>query len=224
MRNMKPRPPHRSRRYGFAHGCTGNTILEFALCLTVLAPAMLGMFTVGMNLTRNLQAMQVARDAGHMYVRYVDFSAEPKQKVLARLARDLKMIQDGTLDTPDKNGQAVIILTTIYVPTAIECTAAGLQISQCVNIDIPVIMNRVVVGNDKLRESVYGTPHNKYLKSKGNIDKQEALTKSDLRAQNIATLPPLTGGQDAFVAEVYAASPDYDLAMSGSGVYARAIF
>lgn len=202
----------------------GNTIVEFALCLTVLAPAMLGMFTVGMNLTRNLQVAQVARDAGHMYVRFVDFSLDNKQKILARLARELKMVQDGTLDTPDKNGQAVIILTTIYVPTVVDCDAAGLPLNKCVNIDIPVIANRIVVGNDKLRESVFGTPPNKFLKSKGNADKPDILTEAALRATNISQLPPLLGSQSAYVSEVYAASPDFDLAMTGTGVYARAIY
>jgi len=207
-------------------GRRGNTILEFSLCLLVLSPALLGMFTVGMNLNRNLQAIQVARDSGHMFVRSVDFSEEKNQKLLARLSKELRMVQSGTLDTPDPHGGSVIMLTKVHVPTAAECTAAGLNAGQCVNVGIPTITQRIWVGNEALRASVFGTPPKNLLKSKGGIDNKEILTEAVLQVTNVTNLPPIAAGQDAYIAEVFVTSPDFDLAgsITGTGVYARAIY
>jgi hypothetical protein len=204
----------------------GSTILEFGLCLLVLAPALLGMFTVGMNLTRNLQAVQVARDAGHMYVRSVDFSEAKNQQLLARLAKELKMVQDGTLDTPNPTGNAVIILTKFHVPNLAECIAAGLDAGDCVNIGVPVIVQRLWTGNEDIFQSPFGTPAKAKLKGKGAVDNKDMLQEVALRATHPEMLPLIPEGQDAYLAEVYVASPDFDLAsvMTGTGVYARAIY
>ena len=204
----------------------GSSILEFSLCLLVLAPALLGMFTVGMNLNRNLQVMQLGRDAGHMFVRGVDFSQDRNQRLLARLGRELKMVRSGTADEPDGNGGAVIILTKIHVPTLAECTAAGLTAPDCVNIGIPTIAQRVVIGNAGLFASSFGAPASGNFHSGGGCQNVDILVKPELQVTNLAGLPPIPGGQDAFTSEVYAASPDFDLAgaMTGTGVYARAIF
>lgn len=212
------RPRRRSR--------TGNSILEFSLCLLVLAPALLGMFTVGMNLNRNLQAVQVARDAGHMYVRSVDFSETKNQHLIARLAKELKMVQDGTMDTPNPHGAVVMILTKVHVPTAAECAAAGLDPGDCVNVGLPTITQRIVVGNEDLYPSAFGTPPKIKLKGKGAVDNKDVLEEPALRATNTAALPLIPLGQDAYIAEVYVASPDFDLAgsITGTGVYARAIY
>jgi hypothetical protein len=204
----------------------GNSILEFSLCLLVLAPALLGMFTVGMNLNRNLQATQVARDAGHMFVRSVDFSEASNQRLLARLARELRMVQGGTTDTPDPTGPVVVILTKFHVPTVAECAAASLALATCINIDKPVIAQRLVIGNPGLFNSPFGTPEGSFLHSGGGIDNADMLTVGALVAQNQTLLPLIPPGQDAYLAEVYVASPDFDLAgsITGTGVYARAIY
>ena len=203
----------------------GSSILEFSLCLIVLAPALLGMFTVGMNLNRNLQAVQVARDAGHMYVRSVDFSTTSNQKLLVRLARELKIGISGT-DNPNPSGNAVIILSKVHVPTLAECTAAGLTAGDCVNIGLPTLSQRIAVGNQGLFASPFGTPPAAMLRGMGGCTNQDVLRESALRATNTALLPLIPAGQDAYLAEVYAASPDFDLAsaMTGTGVYARAIY
>jgi hypothetical protein len=212
------RPRRKSRQ--------GNTILEFSLCLLVLAPALLGMFTVGMNLNRNLQAIQVARDAGHMFVRSVDFSEPKNQQLIARLARELKMVQEGTVDTPDPHGQVVMILTKVHVPTAAECAAAGLDPGDCVNVGLPTMTQRLVIGNEDLFQSHFGTPPKIKLKGKGGCENKDILEDPALRAINTTDLPPIPLGQDAYIAEVYVKSNDFDLAgsITGSGVYARAIY
>lgn len=203
----------------------GNSIMEFALCLIVLAPALLGMFTVGMNLNRNLQVVQIARDAGHMYVRSMDFSTVSNQKLLVRLARELRIGIPGT-DNPNPSGTAVIILSKVHVPTLAECTAAGLTAGDCVNIGLPTISQRIVVGNVGLFASPFGTPPSGMLHGMGGCNNQDVLRESALRATNTTLLPLIPAGQDAYLAEVYAASPDFDLAssMTGTGVYARAIY
>ena len=56
----------------------GNTVVEFALVISFLALLLMGTFSVGMTLTKSVQAGVVARDAGAMFMRYVDFSLATK--------------------------------------------------------------------------------------------------------------------------------------------------
>ena len=52
----------------------GNAIVEFALVATFLVSLLMGTFSIGMTLTRSVQAGVVSRDAGAMFMRYVDFT------------------------------------------------------------------------------------------------------------------------------------------------------
>ncbi len=66
-------------------GESGNTLVEFALCLSFLTPLLLGLFSIGMNLTRNMQVTQVSRSTGLMYVRQIDFSIQQNQRSIVWL-------------------------------------------------------------------------------------------------------------------------------------------
>ena len=50
---------------------TGNAIVEFCMVALFLLSLLLGTFSVGMTLTRSVQAGIVARDAGSMFMLHV---------------------------------------------------------------------------------------------------------------------------------------------------------
>lgn len=206
------------KRNAGRRGERGNTIIEFALCMTFLMPLLLGTFSVGMNLSRNLQVTQLARNAGHMYVRWVDFSQTGSQDMMVRLAEGLNMTRTG--------GDGTMILTQVLIPTASDCTANNLSTAQCVNLDTPVIIHRVAFGNTALKSSSHGTPPAGMVESNGTIAPADYLTQTNLRASNFSSALTLASGELAYISEVYFRSRQFDLAgaYNDTGVYARAIF
>jgi len=213
MTRLRPHPRNlrRNRR-------RGNALIEFALCMSFLTPLLLGTFNVGMNLGRNLQVTQLARNAGHMYVRWVDFSQPGSQDIVVRLATGLNMTRTG--------GDGVVILSQVTVPSDADCTAAGLSGGACTNRDVPVIIHRIAFGNTSLKESSFGSPPPSLLQPDGSISTNNYLTQSGVRATNWSSVMTLAPGEVAYISEVYVRSPNWDLPTKymGTGVYARAIY
>src|SRR4051794_23481701 len=91
----------------------GVAIAEFSFVMLVLVPLLLGTVVIGVNMVRSLQTVQLARDAGHMYARGVDFSQIGNKTILATIGT-------GTgLSTTAGAGSSVVILSTItYVDKA----------------------------------------------------------------------------------------------------------
>lgn len=203
--------PRRDRR-------RGNAMVEFALCLVFLAPLMLGTFNLGMNLARNLQVTQLARNAGHMYVRWVDFSIPESQQLIVRLADGLNMTRTG--------GDGTVILSQVLVPAAADCTGAGLNAGACTNLNIPVIVHRIQFGNSSLKNSAFGSPDPSLIRGDGSIAVADYLTDSRVRATGWSSVMTLASGEIAYVSEVYVKTPAYNIGDQGGveGVYARSIF
>ena len=78
------------------HKSRGVAILEFSLITLVLVPLMLGTMSIGLNMIRSLQTVQLARDAGHMYARGVDFSLPGNQTILTTIGADLGLTTSAT--------------------------------------------------------------------------------------------------------------------------------
>ncbi len=207
----------RTSRTGRRRHQGGNAMIEFALSMAFLTPLLLGTFNVGMNLGRNLQVTQLARNAGHMYVRWVDFSLPATQDMIVRLGQGLNLARAG--------GDGVVILSQITVPADADCTAANLSLGSCTNRGLPVFIHRIAFGNLALRSSAFGTPAPALVDSTGAIAANSYLADPGARATNWTSVLTLEAGEVAFVAEVYVRSPNWDVGgESTEGVYARAIY
>jgi len=194
----------------------GNAIVEFAAVAVFLVPLLLGSFTLGMNLNQSIRVTQVVRDAGHMYARFVDFTLPSNQDLLVRLAIGLGMTRTG--------GDGVVILSKITYLTDADCTGGGISLGDCTNRNMYVITNRVVVGNQGLKQSSFGTPDGNSLDTRGNA--YDIYRDTSLRANTLGSLLQLSSGQFAFVAEGFFRGAGINLqspAMSND-VYARAIY
>ena len=216
MRNVNQR---RRRTQG------GNTLVEFALCLAFLTPLLLGLFSIGMNLTRNMQVTQVSRSTGLMFVRQIDFSILQNQRLIVRLTEGLGMKLNTNYD-PDSNGRGVVIVSQVTIPSDSDCTGAGLTLGACTNRGVPVITYRYRFGNTTLRTSDFGQPSSTLIAADGSVAVNDYLTNTALRATNFGSVITLNADEIAYVTEVYFSSPDYDLPgwMSNTGVYSRSIY
>ena len=197
----------------------GNSLVEFALVSVFIVPLMMGTVSVGMSLGRSIQATTVSRDAGHMFVRQVDFSQPANQDIIVRLAHGMGMTRTG--------GNGVVILSRIMFIGAAECAAGGFTTGTCPNYNMPVFTQRIVVGNVAKRTSHFGTPVSTILTSDGQIVPANYLTQASARVANFTGMLALQPAELAYVSEAYFEAPEWSFPQTvyaGTGVYARTIF
>jgi len=202
----------------------GNALLEFAAVSIVVIPLFFGMVGAGIQLGRMNEAVQICRDAAHMYARGVDFSQVANQNILVTLATGTGMTVNG--------GNGVVIMSQLIKVYQADCTAANLTAGQCTNLGQLVFVNRLVTGNAGLRASNYGTPPSNLVNSYGNIAGSDYLTKPSLVLTGSMTTEltnaglTMSDGDIAYLTEFYESMPDLSfLGVGGStGVYAKAFF
>ncbi len=207
-------------------GRGGVAMVEFALCAVLLIPLFFGAFVSGISLIRSIQATQVCRDAGHMYVRNVDFSLPANQDILVRIAEGLHMTRTG--------GEGVVILTKVRAVAPGDCLLINMPSGTCANSGEAVIVQRLYVGNQNLAQSAFGTPSPSTFdpaSTQGDILPIEYLNNPALRAQGFSTLLALQPSELAFVAEAIfrlpelAFMPDFHQGTTPvRQVYSRTIF
>jgi hypothetical protein len=183
-------------------GRRGASSVEFVLVAAFyFVPMILGTLAIGINLIRSMQAIEVTRDAGHMYAKAVDFSQTGNQNILVNQIGDQLGLQGngGTNNvTGGTAGKGVIILSTITYLTSAQCTG-------CPNTNHYVVTNRIVIGNKNIYTSRYGTNLSSTVDSSGNIE--NFTTNTNAQADSFSHLLTLTGGQYAYLAESYFNGP-----------------
>lgn len=196
----------------------GNSLIEFSLVIVFLLPIMFGVFSVGMSLTKSVQASVVARDAGSMFMRYVDFSTSPNKQLIVRIARGLGMTETG--------GNGTVILTQIMKAGAGQCVPPYANTASCPNFNRHVIIKRIVIGNPTLVTSSFGTPASGIITTDGSILAANYLADTTARADAFDAVMNLGDGEFAFVAEAYFRTPELDLPgyRTDTYVYQRSIF
>jgi hypothetical protein len=200
---------------------TGNAVVEFALVSVFLVPLLLGTVNLGLTLGRSIQVNQVCRDAGHMFVRQVDFSKAANQNVIQRLGENI-----GLNTTTPASSKGVVTLTKILYMGATECLGAGLAVNNCPNYHTPVITHRIVMGKASLRSSDFGTPASSLIGTDGNILPAQYATQASCRATTIGSLLTMNDGDQAYIAESYFEAPEWKFPGSYelTGTYSRAIY
>lgn len=186
------------------------------MLLTLALPLLLGVSAIGIRLGRTLQATQLTRDVAHMYALGADFSLAGTQSIAATLSRDFQLTS---------TGKAVLIFSRIMKVQQTDCTAAGL--SNCPNLNQPVFVQRLVLGNSTLRSSAFGTPASSYIGSKGLIAGSNYCAQSSLVATGFDAVLNLGAGQSAWMVEGYFSMPDINFlnfADTQNGYYARFVF
>jgi hypothetical protein len=209
----------------------GVSTVEFAFITLSLVPLLIGTGVIGINLVRTLGTEQVARDAGHMYSRGVDFSQPGNQQILATIGSGI-----GLSATAGSGSAEVILSKLTYVDTP-TCAAAGAVDSKgnpsgCTNYGKWVFTQRLTVGNSSIRSSNIGSPTGVTISSNGTITVQQYATVAGAVATfnsinpyadvngNVSGLP---SGQMLYIAE--ASASEYTLPpYTGGGTYAFGLF
>lgn len=135
----------------------GGSIIEFALISMTLFPLLLGTGALGVNMIRVQQTTQLAREAGEMFARGVDFSKPGNLSVLVQIGSSLG------LSATQGSGTAVVILTALTYVDKQACALAGAvdtngNPANCTNFGQWVFAQRQVVGNPSIRTSNTGSP------------------------------------------------------------------
>ena len=195
----------------------GSTMLELALILSLGLTMLLGVTGVGVRMGGTLYGTQLTRDVGHMYALGTDFSQPGAVAIAQALSTNFSLTS---------NGSGVLILSQIVQVYQADCTAAGLQ--SCPNLNQPVFIQRVVLGNSSLRSSAYGTPPANYVGANGNILLTNAYQQAQLIASGFGSVMSLADGQVAYLTEGYFSMPQLDLLNpinnQTGGYYVRFVF
>lgn len=196
----------------------------------VLLPLLLGLIGLGLNMHRQMQTVQLARDAGHMYARNVDFTLAGNQQVLVSIAGSLG------LSTTAGSGSAVVYLSTVnYVDKSLCALAgkvdAGGNPSGCTNYQKWVFAERLVIGNSNTKLSNLGVPASNIVAADGTISNlNQATATSDVanvtgfNPWNSVTSTGLPTGQSVYIAEAAAAGFKMPPFSVGTNTYSQLSF
>ena len=140
----------------------GASIVEFTFVMLILVPLLLGTTGVGINMVNSLQTIQLARDAGHMYSRGVDFSKPGYQRILVGIGSAVGM----STVTGANSGDAVVILSKLTYMDNAQCIAYGPPVTVdgggnavgCTNLAKWVFAEWMQIGNTSMRTSNLGGP------------------------------------------------------------------
>lgn len=135
----------------------GVSIVEFSFATLVLVPLLLGTTAVGINMVLELETVQLARDAGHLFANGVDLSQVGNQTILSTIAANLG------LSTTAGQGNAVVVLSAVMYVDKGVCQKFNLvdgsgNPSGCTNYQKWVFTQRLTIGNTSIHTSNLGSP------------------------------------------------------------------
>ena len=222
----------------------GQEIVEFGLVALLFVPLLMGTFVIGMNLIISIQANNVIRSLGNLYIHGADFSTYPYQQLAQRMGTGLNFqmpsFSGNQASNTGSSGDGLVWITQLMYVGAVtdpNCQAAGA--GNCTNHDSFVFMQRVVFGNGTLsatHPSFVGDPTGATLSSMGSVSNPVTDSSARLSAAAQTTMnslwqtttngqQPLIDGQVVYVAEGYFQTPSLSLGNNSSkGVYARSFF
>lgn len=192
-------------------GERGHSILEFALVAIPTVLLLLSVVIIGINLGRSVQAGQICRDAGSMYVRGVDFSQTGAQQMLAHLGASLNLQTSG--------GSGVVILSKIQmVPTVSTCVADCSYKY--------VLEQRNTIGNTGLTGGSTRFPTAGAVTFNADGTVVNYTTDANAIVGNFSSALTLNAGEISYVAEAYFQTNDTNLQVweTSPGIYSQAFF
>ncbi len=182
----------------------GQAAVEFGLAMPFMVLMVVGSFCVGMMFDRYLTLTQLARNAGNMYARGIDFSSAQNREVLLRSATGLNITTDA--------GDGVVYLSLVVMAPP----GSGANENQ------PVVTQRYFIGNTGVRSSGLGSPP---TTAEGSVPDyyNEPLAVATLPAAVASRLRP---SERLFIAESAYIPRELEYApiFSVDQLYARAYF
>jgi len=194
----------------------GIAVLEFTFSTLFLVPLLLGTLVFGFRLIRRIEMDQITRDLGNMYARgNVNFRDAGPQQIAATLASGFDLTAMGT---------SMVVLSKVKLIQQTDCDVANPLTPgrPCANLNKPVFMEQLTIGNPSAGSSRFGTPP----MSSGTVSITDQANNAAAVATNFTAVMTLPAGVIAYMAEMNNQTPDLNIpGFSGTPlVYARAIF
>ena len=193
----------------------GNVYMEFVLVAAFFfVPLILGLITLGIAVLRDFQVNQLTRDVGHMMAKGVDFSQQANQNLAANdLANGLSLQANSGNVTGSTTGHGVLVLSAFQsLPASCNCLNGGHI----------VLVDRIVIGNNTLYTSPFGSPAS--IDSSGSV--ANFTTDPGAQADNVSSVITLGSGGLAYMAEGDFAFTDLGVVgfITHLGAFNRAVF
>jgi Flp pilus assembly protein TadG len=204
----------------------GAAFVEFALVAPFMVSLIVGTMTYGVQLLRELELQNVARDTASMCARGASFASQANQNIVSRLGQELKWPSTGGLTS---TSPGVVYVSTIKY---LDSTCNGAT-PVCSNAGNWVFVRSVAFGNTSLRTSNFGAPpsclpgcydtaqNDGSLKANDTLNNSNAIVKNfsylGTPSTNVAGFQP---GQPTFLVEAAAVTGPW----TGAVGYAFAIF
>jgi hypothetical protein len=193
----------------------GNACIEFVLVTSFFfVPLVLGMITVCIAVTRDFQVNQLTRDVGHMMANGVDFSQQGNQNLVANdLANGLSVQANQGNVTGSTTGNGVLVLSIFQsLPSSCGCT----------NASHVVLVDRIVIGNNTLYSSAFGSPAS--INPDGSIANYTSDTGA--RADNVSSVITIASNGMAYMVEGDFAFKDLGVVgfITNLGAFNRVVF
>jgi hypothetical protein len=158
-------------------------MVELCFALLILIPLLLGTAGIGINLVNQMLTVQLARDAGYMYARQVDFSQTATQTVAVNLGAGVG------LSATASQSKALLVLSAVkYVDSAVcksdnKWNTVTDTPNGCTNYRQWVFAQRIAIGDSSLASSTVGSPASSgsspvTIDSLGNISLDAQVTNS----------------------------------------------
>jgi hypothetical protein len=208
------------------NGQSGSEIIEFALYAFFMVPTLLFMFVNSMNLIRMIEATQVTRDIGDLYIHGVDYTTYEAQSVAQKLAGGFNL-QIGSSFTGNNavnhgnGGTGYIIVAEIMYIGSGSCSALPSNVS-CTNQNKYVFLQYIDFGNKTVQ--INGVQVASALGTTSAAENANGMVQNYMTDPNaVATTAAgffqtqLTDGQVAYVAETFFASPDLNFTAYPAG-------
>jgi Flp pilus assembly protein TadG len=193
----------------------GNAYIEFVLVASFFfVPLILGMITIGIAVSRNFQVNQLTRDVGHMMAKGVDFSQQGNQNLVVNdLANGLSLQANSGNVTGSNTGNGVLVLSVFENLTS----ACG-----CANAGHVVVVSRIVIGNNTLYTSPFGSPTS--IGANGSVPGYSNDTGA--QADNVSSVIAIPSNGLAYMAEGDFAFKDLGVVgfITNLGAFNRAVF
>ena len=221
MRNLRADTKHKGRRIG-------SSLVEFALIAPFMVTLLGGSFSIGMGLNRAVQARQVVRNANVLQVRSYDLSNVSNQRLVVRTAQGLGMElpSPATPFTPDPNGKATVILTTVRRVGPVQCNLGITNWNQnptsCPNYGMYVITRRTIIGNTTRWTSAAGNPGST-PQANGTLTDAQVATVTGNQATGFPAMLQLALDEYTYMAEMYVDTNDISMfpIVNPVGIYVR---
>lgn len=200
---------HRKRRE------KGNAYIEFVLVASFFfVPLILGLITLGIAVVRNFQVNELTRDVGHMMAKGVDFSQQANQNLIVNdLANGLSMQANNGNVTGSGSGNGVLVLS-VYESLTASCN--------CSNAGHIVVVERIVIGNNTLYTTPFGSPGS----INGSGDVNNYTTDASAVADNVSNVINILPGGLAYMTEGDFSFTDLGVVgfITHLGAFNRAVF